>query len=84
MDIDDTAVFILCLHKTNQQHDIEVPLNITAKELVGALNTAYQLNIDLDDISQCFLRSENPIALLKGETTLQEYGLYDGTIIHVF
>ena len=83
MDIDETAVFILYLHKTNQQLDIEVPLNITAKELVGALNTAYKLDIDLDDISQCFLRSENPIALLKGETTLYEYGLYNGSIIHV-
>jgi len=76
-------VFILYIHKTNQQFDIEVPLNISAKELVGALNVAYKLNIDLEDISQCFLRSENPIALLKGETTLFEYGLYDGSIIHV-
>ena len=39
--------------------------------------------MDTSDLSRCFLRTENPIALLKGNRTLEEFGLRDGTVIHV-
>lgn len=80
----DTIVIILNFHKLNKSVDIEVPLNISAKELVFALNSAYKLNIDTEDISKCYLKSENPIAFLKGNKTLREYKLRDGSIINIF
>ena len=55
---------------------------MTANELVIALNQAYGLGIDLSDITKCYLKTENPIALLKGNKTLEEFGLRNGTIIN--
>lgn len=77
----DTAIVILKLLKRNQSVDLEVPLYITANELVTALNTAYELNIDLSDIKNCYLKAENPIALLRGNKTLTDFGIRDGSII---
>lgn len=77
----DTAIVILKLLKRNQNVDLEVPLYITANELVTALNTAYELNIDLSDIKNCYLKAENPIALLRGNKTLADFGIRDGSII---
>lgn len=77
----DTAIVILKLIKKKQSIDLEVPLYITANELVTALNTAYELNIDLSDIKNCYLKAENPIALLRGNKTLADFGIRDGSII---
>ena len=61
--------------------DLEVPLFITANELVIALNTAYGLGIDTSDINNCYLKAENPIALLRGNKTLSEFGIRNGSTI---
>lgn len=62
--------------------DIEIPLDITANELIIALNSAYKLGMNTEDMSLCYLRSENPIALLKGTKTLLEFGLHHATVIY--
>lgn len=67
--------------KTREQYDIEVPLAITANELLLSLNNGLQLGINLQDVSQCYLTTENPIALLKGDVPLKEFGVHDGTKI---
>ncbi|MCR4839228.1 MAG: hypothetical protein K5897_09915 [Eubacterium sp.] len=66
-----------------EHHDVEVSDEITAHELVKALNAAYELGINLTDIGKCFLRAENPIVLLKGNRRLYEFGVHTGTIINV-
>lgn len=78
----DTAIVILKIHKRNISVDLEIPLNISANELVSALNVAYNLNIDTSDIKNCYLKAENPIALLRGNKTLAEFGLRNGSIIN--
>lgn len=78
----DTAIIIFNIVKRNFTADLEVPLNISANELVVALNSAYQLGIDVTNIKDCFLKAENPIALLKGNKTLAEFGLHNGSIIN--
>lgn len=75
-------ILTLNIHKRNYMCDIEVERNLTANELVVALNQAYGLGINLSDITQCYLKTENPIALLKGNKTLEEYGLRNGTVIN--
>ena len=60
---------------------IEVPLDLTANELAAALNEAYGLGVDLSDINNCYLKAQNPIMLLKGNRTLKEFGVRNGTII---
>lgn len=78
----ETAVIILNLQKQNQQIDLEIPLFITANELVVALNKAYDLGIDITDIKNCYLKMERPIALLKGNKTLAEFGMRNGSVIN--
>ncbi len=78
----NTATIMFKINENEVQVDLEIPLNITANELVTALNDAYNLEIDVTDIKQCYLKAENPIALLKGNKTLLEFGVRNGTIIY--
>lgn len=78
----DSAIIILNIIKRNFSVDLEVPLNISANELVVALNSAYDLEIDTTNIKDCYLKMENPIALLKGNKTLAEFGLRNGSVIN--
>lgn len=77
-----TIVMVLYIHKQNKKIDIQVPLDITANELVEALNDGFNLGINTNDIRQCYLKTENPIALLKGNKTIEEFKLRDGTVIN--
>lgn len=79
--MDDTIIMVFERAKTNESYDIEVPLDITANELLNGLNTGLHLGLKLEDSTQCFLCTENPIALIKGNTLLKDYNLHDGTII---
>lgn len=78
----ESAIIIFNIDKKNVSVDLEIPLTISANELVTALNAAYDLGIDTSDIKNCYLKSENPIALLKGNKTLAEFGLHNGSIIN--
>lgn len=78
----DTAIIVFNIIKRNFTVDLEVPLDISANELVVALNTAYELGIDITDIKNCYLKAENPIALLKGNKTLAEFGIRNGSVIN--
>ncbi len=78
----DTAIVVLNITKRHFSVDLQIPLNISANELVHALNVAYQLGIDTTDIKSCYLKSEDPIALLKGNKTLAEFGLRNGSVIN--
>lgn len=78
----ESAIVVLRILKRNIELDIETPLDITANEFVIGLANAYNLKIDLSDIKQCYLKIENPIALLKGNKFLSEFGVHNGTIIN--
>ena len=78
----ETAIIILNIVQRKFTVDIEVPLDISANDLVNGLNIAYKLGIDTSDIKNCYLKMENQIALLKGNKTLAEFGLRNGSIIN--
>lgn len=80
--MDNKAVVILKIQKRNFETDLEIPLDISANDLIVALNAAYDLNIDVTDVKNCYLKTENPIALLKGNRMLSEYGIRNGTVIN--
>lgn len=80
--MENKAIVIFKIHKRNFEVDLEVPLDISANELVIGLNTAYDLGIDVSDVKNCYLKAENPIALLKGNKRLSEFGVRNGTIIN--
>ena len=77
-----TIIIRFIITKRGFEVDVDVPLDITANELVLALSSAYQLGIDQADIKKCYLQEENPIALLKGNRTLREFGLRNGSAVY--
>ncbi|MDY2736068.1 EsaB/YukD family protein [Intestinibacter sp.] len=79
----EVITVVLYFHKLRKQVDLQVPVNITATEFVIGINKAYNLGINVEDLSKCYLRSENPIALLKGDKTLKEFNLINGSIINI-
>lgn len=79
----DSAIVIFHMHKRKITVDLEIPLYITANELVSALNAAYNLGIDTTNVKNCYLTAENPVALLKGNRLLADFGIHNGTIIHL-
>lgn len=80
---DDKVIVIFHIKKLSKKYDVEVPLYITANDLVKGLNTAFNLGINTENINECFLRCENPIVLLKGNKTLREFNLRNGTLINI-
>lgn len=80
--MENKIVIVFNMIKKNVSVDLEIPLDITTRELIVGLNEAFGLGIDTSDIKQCYLKAENPIALLRGNRLLSEYGLRNGSIIN--
>lgn len=78
----ERAIIIFNIIKKNESYDLDIPLDISANDLVVALNTAYDLKIDVSDIKKCHLKAENPIALLRGNKALSDYGIRNGSVIN--
>ncbi len=80
--MNNKAIIIFNITKRNFSADLEIPLDISANDLVIALNSAYDLGIDTSDVKNCYLKAENPIALLKGNKLLSDYGIRNATVIN--
>ncbi len=79
--MDNKAIVQFINKITNQVVDLEIPINITANDLIIALNEAFCLEMDIDNIFGCYLVAENPIGFLHGNKLLSEYGIRTGTRI---
>lgn len=78
----DSVVVIFHNVQEKKRYDIEIPVDITVRELLVGLNEAFCLNIDLDDVKNCYLKIENPFKLLKGHMILRESGIRNGSTIN--
>ena len=74
----DTAVIIMHIPDSRLTEDLEVPLHITANELIEAVAQIYSLTID-GEVTDYYLKAERPTRLVRGAKTLRELGLRDGT-----
>lgn len=77
----ERAVIRFYIQRRKEEYDLDIPLTISATELVIALNQAYSLGINTADADKCYLKAEKPIALLRGSKTLAEYGIRNGSDI---
>jgi len=77
----DKMILIINIPDKKIREDIEVPSDITALELITALNQIYSLKMDPDRLFSYYLKADNPKTLLRGNRTLQAYGLHDGSEI---
>jgi uncharacterized ubiquitin-like protein YukD len=82
-NMDERVVAILKIHSRQLETDLDIPLDITAQELLVGLNNAFGLEIDTANARNCHVHTENPIALLRGSKTLGEYGIRNGTVINI-
>ena len=64
---------------TGKTVDIEIPVNISAKNLINALYEALRLPGECPEYIHC----ENPIALLQGDAAVSYFGIRDGSILYV-
>lgn len=77
------AVVQLRIPRKGIERDLDVPLDITASELLEGLADAYDLGLEVEDESRCFVKAENPIVLLHGRKTLGEFGIGNGSTIFI-
>lgn len=78
----DKVIITVNFIKQNISHDLEVPLDISANELCFALFELY-LSSTEESFEHYYLRTERPIALLKGDSTLREFEIRNGSIINI-
>lgn len=79
--MEEKAIVIFHHVNKNESYDIELPLDIGANDIILALNQGLTLGIDTKDLSQCYLKATNPIALIRGNKTLGEFGIHHGSEI---
>ncbi|MCI6388903.1 MAG: hypothetical protein MR823_07160 [Ruminococcus sp.] len=80
--MENRAIVVFNIPKRRFSVDLDIPLDISANDLVNALNAAYDLGIDTTDIKNCYLKAERPISLLKGNKELSDFGVRNGTEIY--
>ncbi len=79
--LNEKAIVEFINTEDHSRKELEIPLNITANDLIIALNDTFHLNMDVDNIFNCHLTAENPIAFLHGNKELEKYGIRNGTRI---
>jgi len=77
-----SAIIIVNIAREGKTYDLEVPLDISANELCSALYEKY-LPVQHGDVRRYYLKTERPIALLRGERTLREYGVRHGSVVNI-
>lgn len=80
--MENTIQVLLVDHCNNHSLDLDLDPNITAFELFSGLNSALGWGADLQNSRDCYLSCENPIVLLRGNQTLQSFGVRNGSTIH--
>lgn len=79
----DKAIITLKIKNTNEEYELEIPTNITVKELCNALNVGLRLEERNIDISNYYIKTFNPLSFIKGRDVLKDYGIRNGTIIEL-
>ena len=71
---------MLCL-EDGEEIDLDLPCEMTVEELLEGLNEKLDWKMKAEEIERAYLRSENPVAFLKGNHSLEEYPLRDGSTL---
>ncbi len=77
--MNETVVVVVHFPNKSMTEDLEIPLSITANDLIEALAAIYQVPFDPDRIFSYYVKCESPTALLRGQTQLSDYGVRDGS-----
>ena len=67
MDENEKVLVNFINEDTGQEHELEIPLGITANALVLALSRAYGLHIEDYGSQECYMACEHPVYGQKPE-----------------
>lgn len=73
------TVTVIVYKKNGIPTDVEIPMDITARQLIEALYTGLKCPEDRSE----GIRSANPAAYLTGDRLVSDYGLYDGSTLYL-
>lgn len=79
----DKIVLVVIFLERNISEELEVPVDISADELILALNQIYELNLNPERVFSYYLKADNPKVLLQGQRKLKEFGVRNGTILYL-
>lgn len=82
--MDEKVIIKFFMVNRNTSVDLEIPTDISTIDLLKALNYVYSLGIDTSDIKQCYIKMENPIALMRGNKLLSNYNIRNGSILFYY
>ena len=76
----DSGIVIVSIDKIQKEFELEIPLNITVKNIYVALMKALQID-DNRSLTGYYIKTENPTCFLKGNDILIDYGITSGSKI---
>ena len=68
----DKGIVIVNIDKTDKEFEVEIPLNITVREIYMALIKALNIK-DNKKLTGYYIKTENPTCFLKGNDVLKDY-----------
>ncbi|WP_143315252.1 EsaB/YukD family protein [Clostridium sp. HBUAS56017] len=77
----DKAIVTVNVDESDIRKDLEIPIDISVKEVSAALSKALRLEEKNINISGYYLKTENPTCFLKGNDILKKFNICDGTKI---
>ncbi|SMC29011.1 WXG100 protein secretion system (Wss), protein YukD [Clostridium acidisoli DSM 12555] len=77
----EKAIVTVGVDGTSIERDLEIPIDISVKEICAVLSKALNLEENKINITGYYLKAENPICFLKGNDILKKFNVSDGTKI---
>lgn len=74
----DRGIVIVTIDKTNTEFEVEIPLNITVRDIYMALIKAFNIK-DNKNLTGYYIKTENPTCFLRGNDVLKDYGITSGS-----
>lgn len=77
----DKAIVTVKINELDGEYEIEIPIDVTVKELCAALGKALNLEKRGINITGYYIKTENPIGFLKGSDVLKKHNIANGSTI---
>jgi uncharacterized ubiquitin-like protein YukD len=77
----DKAIVTVSIDGTDIEKDLEIPIDISVKEICVAIKKALDIERKDINISGYYIKTEYPTRFLKGNDILKRFDICDGTKI---
>jgi YukD. len=77
----EKAIVTVTIEGANLEKELEIPIDISVKEICAVLSKALELEEKKINITGYYMKTENPICFLKGNDILKKFNIANGTKI---